>query len=206
MGIYRHNDSAQSVGVFDKEFIEGLPESVKYICHNGAGYDQSGFLLLPSDLILPSPYIPYRLSTSKLVSPYMRSYLPSQSLPSLLSQTHTRANAPVDIAAASSRNISVSHTPGAVDDATATVGAFLTISCLRNFSLAERNGREGKWKSGWEPARDPEGRTVGIVGMGGIGQVSLSILFGEWFASADWSTLGQGIGRVGQSHTCPESS
>jgi lactate dehydrogenase-like 2-hydroxyacid dehydrogenase len=80
---------------------------------------------------------------------------------------------PVDVAAASARNIQVSHTPGAVDDATATVGAFLTISCLRNFSLAERNGREGKWKSGWEPARDPEGRTVGIIGMGGIGQVSL---------------------------------
>jgi glyoxylate reductase len=41
VGIYRHNDSASTVGVFDKEFIEGLPESVKYICHNGAGYDQS---------------------------------------------------------------------------------------------------------------------------------------------------------------------
>ena len=103
----------------------------------------------------------------------------SQSLPYLVSRTQIHANAPVDIAAASARNISVSHTPGAVDDATATVGAFLTISCLRNFSLAERNGREGKWKSGWEPARDPEGRTVGIVGMGGIGQVSLSIRFGR---------------------------
>lgn len=80
----------------------------------------------------------------------------------------------VDVAAATARNIQVSHTPGAVDDATATVGAFLTISCLRNFSLAERNGREGKWKEGWQPARDPEGRTVGIIGMGGIGQVSLS--------------------------------
>jgi hypothetical protein len=41
VGIYRHNDSASTIGVFDKEFIEGLPESVKYICHNGAGYDQS---------------------------------------------------------------------------------------------------------------------------------------------------------------------
>jgi hypothetical protein len=51
VGIYRHNDSASTVGVFDKEFIEGLPESVKYICHNGAGYDQSeSSLLLP-----PSP-------------------------------------------------------------------------------------------------------------------------------------------------------
>jgi lactate dehydrogenase-like 2-hydroxyacid dehydrogenase len=81
---------------------------------------------------------------------------------------------PVDVAAATSRGIQVSHTPGAVDDATATVGAFLTISCLRNFSFAEKNGRQGKWKEGWAPARDPEGRTVGIIGMGGIGQVGPS--------------------------------
>ena len=40
-GIYRHNDSVSSVGLFDKELIEALPSSVKYICHNGAGYDQS---------------------------------------------------------------------------------------------------------------------------------------------------------------------
>lgn len=39
--IYRHNDSASAIGVFDKELIEGLPESVEFICHNGAGYDQS---------------------------------------------------------------------------------------------------------------------------------------------------------------------
>lgn len=41
VGIYRHNDSVASVGLFDKELINALPESVKYICHNGAGYDQS---------------------------------------------------------------------------------------------------------------------------------------------------------------------
>ncbi len=35
-----HNDSASAIGVFDAELIGKLPESVKYICHNGAGYDQ----------------------------------------------------------------------------------------------------------------------------------------------------------------------
>lgn len=54
VGIYRHNDSASTVGVFDKEFIEGLPESVKYICHNGAGYDQSESPpVSPSSCFLP---------------------------------------------------------------------------------------------------------------------------------------------------------
>jgi lactate dehydrogenase-like 2-hydroxyacid dehydrogenase len=56
-----------------------------------------------------------------------------------------------------------------VDDATATVGAFLAISALRQFYRAEQNVRSGKWKAGLEPASDPEGRTVGIIGMGGIG-------------------------------------
>ncbi|KAL1412648.1 hypothetical protein Q8F55_000395 [Vanrija albida] len=113
--IYRHNDSANAIGFFDKEFIDKLPESVKLIAHNGAGYDQ------------------------------------------------------IDVAAATARGILVSHTPKAVDSATATVAAFLTISALRQFWRAEVNVREGKWKAGLVPALDPDGKTVGIIGMGGIG-------------------------------------
>ncbi|WWC65255.1 uncharacterized protein I303_107872 [Kwoniella dejecticola CBS 10117] len=116
VGIYRHNDSASAIGVFDKDLIEHLPSSVKYIAHNGAGYDQ------------------------------------------------------IDIAAATAKNIQVSHTPGAVDAATATVGAFLAISAMRQFARAEQNVRNGKWKTGLSPARDPEEKTLGIIGMGGIGK------------------------------------
>lgn len=39
-GIYRHNTSADWIGVFDAEMIEALPQSLKVIGHNGAGYDQ----------------------------------------------------------------------------------------------------------------------------------------------------------------------
>ena len=39
IGIYRENESAKKLGVFDKELIDGLPSSVKWIAHNGAGYD-----------------------------------------------------------------------------------------------------------------------------------------------------------------------
>ncbi|KAF8633264.1 hypothetical protein AX17_004440 [Amanita inopinata Kibby_2008] len=39
VGIYRENESARKIGVFDKEVINGLPSSVKWIAHNGAGYD-----------------------------------------------------------------------------------------------------------------------------------------------------------------------
>jgi len=40
VGIYRHNSSADFIGIFDAALINALPDSVKWIAHNGAGYDQ----------------------------------------------------------------------------------------------------------------------------------------------------------------------
>ncbi|KAL2863754.1 D-mandelate dehydrogenase-like dehydrogenase [Aspergillus lucknowensis] len=37
--IYRSNVSTKLTGPFDKELVPILPKSLKYICHNGAGYD-----------------------------------------------------------------------------------------------------------------------------------------------------------------------
>jgi glyoxylate reductase len=39
VGIYRENGPANTVGNFDKEIIDGLSPSVRWIAHNGAGYD-----------------------------------------------------------------------------------------------------------------------------------------------------------------------
>jgi lactate dehydrogenase-like 2-hydroxyacid dehydrogenase len=114
--IYRHNNSAEHIGVFDANLVAALPHTVEYICHNGAGYDQ------------------------------------------------------IDVAACTKRGIKVSNTPGAVDDATATVAMYLLLGALRGFYAAEKNGREGKFKAGLKPAHDPENKTLGIVGMGGIGR------------------------------------
>lgn len=63
----------------------------------------------------------------------------------------------------------MSNTPGAVDDATATNALYLLISALRQFSRAERNLRDGKWKAGLKPAHDPSEKTLAILGLGGIG-------------------------------------
>jgi lactate dehydrogenase-like 2-hydroxyacid dehydrogenase len=57
-----------------------------------------------------------------------------------------------------------------VDIGTATTALYLLISALRQFSIAERNIRNGKWKSGLSPAHDSLAKTLGILGMGGIGQ------------------------------------
>ncbi|KAJ9092835.1 hypothetical protein QFC20_007263 [Naganishia adeliensis] len=77
----------------------------------------------------------------------------------------------VDVNAAYKHGVSVTHTPGAVDDATATTAIFLILSCMRRFWAAEQSCRAGNWKKGLPLARDPEGKTLGIVGMGGIGKV-----------------------------------
>jgi glyoxylate reductase len=65
----------------------------------------------------------------------------------------------------------VSNTPGAVDDATATTAFYLVISCMRHFSLAERSLRAGNWKKQVSSGatHDLTGRTIGILGLGGIG-------------------------------------
>lgn len=40
-GVYRHNISSNKIGIFDAEIISALAETgVKWIGHNGAGYDQ----------------------------------------------------------------------------------------------------------------------------------------------------------------------
>ncbi|KAK3074971.1 hypothetical protein LTR53_002140 [Teratosphaeriaceae sp. CCFEE 6253] len=39
VGIYRSNDSTRVTGPFDKELIQALPQTLRYITHNGAGYD-----------------------------------------------------------------------------------------------------------------------------------------------------------------------
>jgi len=91
---------------------------LKFICHNGAGYDQ------------------------------------------------------VDVHACTDRGIKVSNVPTAVDDATADVNMFLILGALRGFNTSMLALREGKWRGHPPPplGHDPEGKTLGILGMGGIGR------------------------------------
>jgi glyoxylate reductase len=67
--------------------------------------------------------------------------------------------------------IPVSNTPGAVDDATATTALYLILSTMRQFSLSERSLRAGTWKPETTASRshDLTGRTLAILGLGGIG-------------------------------------
>jgi lactate dehydrogenase-like 2-hydroxyacid dehydrogenase len=115
--IYRDNTSADRVGVFDRALIGALPPGVKWIAHNGAGYDQ------------------------------------------------------IDVHACKEKGIIVSNTPIAVDDATATTALYLMISAFRHFAQGERSLRLGRWKSDISSSRtrDLTGKTLAILGLGGIG-------------------------------------
>lgn len=118
IAAYRTFDSFEVTGKIDAELLDALPRSLRFICHNGAGYDQ------------------------------------------------------VDIQACTARGIRVSNTPTAVDDATADLGIFLMLGALRNLPAGMAALRAGEWRGVNPPAlgHDPQGKVLGILGMGGIGR------------------------------------
>ncbi|KAF3766729.1 hypothetical protein M406DRAFT_253974 [Cryphonectria parasitica EP155] len=118
---FRTFESVDVTGRVDAELVAALPLSLRFICHNGAGYDQ------------------------------------------------------IDVPACTARNIRVSNIQTAVDDATADCAMFLMLGALRNFNLSIRNMRRGVWRGACpeetpRQGQDPQGKVLGILGMGGIGQ------------------------------------
>ena len=79
----------------------------------------------------------------------------------------------IDVAAARQRGIEVTTTQGVLTDATADLAWALLLSAARNLGAGERLVRAGEW-TGWAPTQllgEPlRHQTLGIVGMGAIGQ------------------------------------
>jgi glyoxylate reductase len=79
----------------------------------------------------------------------------------------------IDVEAASVRGIAVTNTPGVLTEATADLAWALLMAAARNMGESERYLRAGKWTS-WGPqvflGVDFWGKTLGIFGMGRIGQ------------------------------------
>jgi len=115
---YRTFASVETTGEVDAELLAALPDSLRFICHNGAGYDQ------------------------------------------------------INVPACTDRGIRVSNTPTAVDDATADMAIFLMLGALRNLAVGMASLRAGQWRGKTPPAlgHDPQGKVLGILGMGGIGK------------------------------------
>jgi glyoxylate reductase len=79
----------------------------------------------------------------------------------------------IDVSAARKRGVEVTNTPGVLTEATADLAWALLLAAARNLGAGERMVRAGEW-TGWGPMQllgEPlQGRTLGIVGMGAIGQ------------------------------------
>ncbi|KAM0432236.1 hypothetical protein ACHAPT_004774 [Fusarium lateritium] len=116
--VHRMYHSVAITGLIDEELVQALPESVRFICHTGAGYDQ------------------------------------------------------IDVAACSKREIQVSNVPEAVNNSTADAAIFLMLGALRGFNQSIMTLRNGSWRGDPSPplGHDPEGKTLGIIGCGGIGR------------------------------------
>ncbi|MGM0584637.1 MAG: 2-hydroxyacid dehydrogenase [Pseudomonadota bacterium] len=81
----------------------------------------------------------------------------------------------IDLEACRARGMAVSNTPGVLTDATADIAMALILTIMRRCGEGERMVRADAWQ-GWAPTqllgRDLRGRTLGIVGMGRIGQAT----------------------------------
>jgi glyoxylate reductase len=78
----------------------------------------------------------------------------------------------VDVAACTERGVTVTNTPGVLDDATADLAFALILATRRRVVEGDRLVRSGGWSGSWAAsplAGELSGSTLGIVGLGRIG-------------------------------------
>lgn len=81
----------------------------------------------------------------------------------------------IDLPAAAAAGITVTNTPGVLTDCTADLAIALMLMLARRLGEGERELRAGTW-AGWRPTHlmgtSLRGKTLGIIGMGRIGQAT----------------------------------
>ncbi|HOZ00573.1 MAG TPA: D-glycerate dehydrogenase [Candidatus Syntrophosphaera sp.] len=120
----------------------------------------------------------------------------------------------IDVDYATQRGIAVCNTPGVLTETTADLAWALLMDCARRIAESDRFVRAGKF-AGWEPllllGHDVFGKTLGIVGMGRIGQAvacraagfNMRVLFYD--PSAALSTLPKDWESVSLEELCQKS-
>lgn len=82
----------------------------------------------------------------------------------------------VDVQALTERGIPLGHTPGVLVETTADTAFALMLAAARRLGEADRFVRQGNWspENAWSPdfftGKDVAGATLGIIGLGEIGQ------------------------------------
>lgn len=89
----------------------------------------------------------------------------------------------IDLTEAARRGIAVGNTPDVLTDATADIAVGLLLAVARRLKESARAVESGQWKT-WEPrgwiGLDLAGKTLGIVGMGRIGEAVARRMNGGW--------------------------
>jgi len=115
----------------------------------------------------------------------------------------------IDVAAATARGILVCNTPGVLTETTADLAWSLIMAAARRIPEAERYLRAGSWKS-WSPqlmlGQDVHGATLGVVGLGRIGQAvarrasgfGMRILYADLAPKPEAEALGASFAELPQ--------
>ena len=106
----------------------------------------------------------------------------------------------IDLAAATAAGIPVGHTPGVLVDSTADLAVGLMIATTRRIAEADRWMRTGQWSKGWQSdlllGSDLSQATVGIVGLGPIGEATVKRLHGFGCGILSWNRTPKSIEGV----------
>lgn len=92
----------------------------------------------------------------------------------------------VDLALARERGITVCNVPGYGDNAVAEHALALLLAVLRKVSHLDRQMHAGLWKEP-PPAMELRGRTIGLIGLGGIGARMAAIARGLGMEVIAWT-------------------
>jgi glyoxylate reductase len=98
----------------------------------------------------------------------------------------------IDVAACTKASIQVSNVKEAVDDPTADTTLFLLLGAIRMYNPHILSLRAGGWEAS-PMGKDPQGMTLGILGMGGIGKavakrahaIGMSVIYHNRSQSSD---------------------
>ena len=108
----------------------------------------------------------------------------------------------VDVAALSERAIPLGHTPGVLVDTTADIAFALLLAAARRVAEADRFIRAGQWRpeERWAPdfflGKDVSGATLGILGLGDIGQAVARRAAGFGMRLIGWTRSGREVPGV----------
>jgi glyoxylate reductase len=108
----------------------------------------------------------------------------------------------IDVQALTERSIPVGHTPGVLVDTTADAAFALLLAAARRIAEGDRYIRDGNWRPGarWSPdfflGKDVSGGTLGIIGLGAIGQAVARRAAGFDMKVIAWTPSGREVSGV----------